>query len=526
MQLLPGRRGEVGRRREYTHRYRRAILIRRNQSLRLSVKGSRPRRQVIAPRGQNRQSGFPLSEGRPWCNGPVTAVALFTRDLRVHDNPVLAAAAADGPVVPLFVLDDALVARTPAGRRRFLQEALADLDAGLRRIGGRLVLRSGDVVAEVCRVVAETGATRVHVASDVTAYARRRERRLGAELVVSGAALHCHDQVHTVQAPGDLRPADRDHFSVFTPYWRRWAEAPLRAPAAVRRLTTPDVSSLPPLDPGTSDRAFPGGETAGRKRAQRWLRDRVEDYDDIHDDLAADATSHLSPYLHFGCLSATELVARARGDQAADHAANHAADHAGTQAFIRQLCWRDFHHQVLAARPDAAHTDLRSRGAWADDPGGLAAWAEGRTGLPIVDAGMRQLAVEGWMHNRARLITASFLSKSLGVDWRAGAAHFARHLLDADVANNTLNWQWVAGTGMDTRPNRVLNPLRQATRYDPAGEYVRRYVPELADLDDPAEVHRPWRLGTEELRRRGYPEPVVAVEGDKVASVRSATPLF
>jgi deoxyribodipyrimidine photo-lyase len=446
----------------------------------------------------------------------MVAVALFTRDLRVHDNPVLAAAAAGGPVVPLFVLDDAVVPRIAAGRMRFLREALADLDDGLRRIGGRLVLRSGDVVTEVCRVVAETGAARVHVAADVTAYARDRERRLASELAATGVTLHPHDQVHTVQAPGDLRPADRDHFSVFTPYWRRWTEAPLRAPAAVPRLTVPDADGLPLPGPDPSGDALPGGETAGRKRARRWLSQTVDDYEDVHDDLAADATSHLSPYLHFGCLSATELVARAtRG-------------HAGTgaQAFLRQLCWRDFHHQVLVARPDAAHTDLRPRGGWADDPGALAAWAEGRTGIPIVDAGLRQLAAEGWMHNRARLITAGFLTRTLGVDWRAGAAHFARHLLDADVANNVLNWQWAAGTGLDTRPNRVLNPLRQATRYDPAGEYVRRHVPELADLADPAEAHQPWRLGPEALRRRGYPEPIVEVGGGKVASMRGARPLF
>ncbi|GAA1987988.1 deoxyribodipyrimidine photo-lyase [Catenulispora subtropica] len=445
----------------------------------------------------------------------MTAVALFTRDLRVHDNPVLAAAAQD-PVVPLFVLDDAIASRIPETRMRFLSQALADLDEGLRRKGGRLVLRAGDVVEEVCRVVTETEATRVHVAADVTAYARDREQRLASELEAIGVALHRHEQVHTVQVPGEIRPADRDHFSVFTPYWRRWAEAPLRAPASVPRLTVPDVGSLPLPEAGTGENSLPGGETAGRERARRWLSRTVDDYEEVHDDLAADATSRLSPYLHFGCLSATELVARATRDHAGD----------GARAFIRQLCWRDFHHQVLAARPDAAHTDLRPRGEWIDDPDALAAWREGRTGIPIVDAGMRQLVAEGWMHNRARLITASFLTKSMGLDWRAGAAHFARHLLDADVANNTLNWQWVAGTGMDTRPNRVLNPLRQAARYDPEGEYVRRYVPELADLADAAEVHQPWRLGAEALTERGYPEPIVSVDGGKVASVRGATPLF
>jgi deoxyribodipyrimidine photo-lyase len=234
----------------------------------------------------------------------------------------------------------------------------------------------------------------------------------------------------------------------------------------------------------------------------------VNSYEDIHDDLAADATSKLSPYLHFGCVSATELAARAGRDHPGP----------GTEAFLRQLCWRDFHHQVLAARPDAPHTDLRPRGDWVTDPEALAAWAEGRTGIPIVDAGMRQLATEGWMHNRARLITASFLTKTLGLDWRQGAAHFAHHLLDADIANNVLNWQWVAGTGMDTRPNRVLNPLRQATRYDPTGAYVRRHLPELADLTDPTQLHQPWRLGPAALAQLNYPPPIVEVDGGRVLS--------
>lgn len=443
-------------------------------------------------------------------------VALFTRDLRVHDNPVLAAAVAaaasgDGLVVPLFVLDGGILPRISPPRRRFLEECLADLDGALRKLGGRLVLRSGDVVAEVCRVASEVGAVEVHAASDVTAYAQERQDALAAALRAQGAELHLHDQVHTIQPPGDLRPNDRDYFSVFTPYWRRWAEMPLRAPATAPHphlyLTLPDIDGLDvPAPKPESGAGLLGGETQGRKRAQQWLKKTVDDYDDIHDDLAADATSKLSPYLHFGCVSATELAARASRDHSG----------AGAEAFLRQLCWRDFHHQVLAARPDAAHTDLRPRGEWVEDPEALKAWREGCTGIPIVDAGMRQLAAEGWMHNRARLITAGFLTKTIGVDWRQGAAHFAYHLLDADVANNTLNWQWVAGTGMDTRPNRVLNPLRQAARYDPAGDYVRRYVPELAELPDVADVHQPWRLGPVSLRDLGYPAPIVEVENGRV----------
>jgi deoxyribodipyrimidine photo-lyase len=238
----------------------------------------------------------------------------------------------------------------------------------------------------------------------------------------------------------------------------------------------------------------PSGELTARPAVGRWLAEGVAAYEERNDDLAADATSRLSPWLHFGALSAYELVTRADRRRR------------GVEAFVRQLAWRDFHAQCLAARPDATRVDYRSRGDnWRRDDEELAAWQAGRTGYPIVDAGMRQLAAEGWMHNRARLITGSFLTKTLYLDWRLGAQHFADLLADGDVANNTMNWQWIAGTGTDTRPSRVLNPLRQAERYDPDGAYVRRYVPELAGIAGAA-VHRPWELADPPP---GYPPPIV-----------------
>ncbi|MGH9068547.1 MAG: cryptochrome/photolyase family protein, partial [Acidimicrobiales bacterium] len=239
----------------------------------------------------------------------------------------------------------------------------------------------------------------------------------------------------------------------------------------------------------------PGGEGAARDRVRAWVGRSLPGYEDHHDDLAGDATSRLSPYLHFGCVSPLELAGRAAGRP-------------GAEAFVRQLCWRDFHHQVTAAYPAVATADYRSRGDhWRDDPEAAEAWKAGRTGFPIVDAGMRQLAREGWMHNRARLVVASFLTKDLYLDWRIGAAHFLDWLVDGDIANNSGNWQWVAGTGNDTRPNRVLNPLRQAARYDPKGDYVRRHVPELGGVDGPA-VHEPWKLPGDRRRGLDYPPPI------------------
>lgn len=445
------------------------------------------------------------------------SVALFTGDLRVHDNPVLRAALTGAElVVPLFVLDSALAANgfLVPNRAAFLADCLADLDASLRSRGGRLVLRHGDVVEETCRVADEVDAGAVHIAGGVSGYATRREERLRSSLAHSRRELCVHDTVLTVVAPGGIvpsgtpRPADgsgRDHYAVFTPYFRRWrAEGVREAVAAPRRIPVPGIDSDPLPPPGSlaggrvSPGLPPGGESEGRARVRRWESGPLRDYEERHDDLAGDATSRLSPYLHFGCLSPVELTHRAtrRGG-------------AGADAFVRQLAWRDFHHQVLAARPSAAHDDYRPRGDhWRADAEETAAWRDGRTGYPIVDAAMRQLRHEGWMHNRGRLLTASFLSKTLYVDWRVGAAHFLDLLVDGDVANNQLNWQWVAGTGTDTRPNRVLNPLAQATRFDPDGAYVRRWIPELAGIDGPA-VHRPWRLPEDRRSRLDYPAPIV-----------------
>ncbi|MER0243593.1 deoxyribodipyrimidine photo-lyase [Streptomyces sp. HSW2009] len=439
------------------------------------------------------------------------SVVLFTADLRVHDHPPLRAAlAAAEQVVPLFVRDRAIAAAGFAApnREAFLRDCLTDLDAELRARGGRLVVRSGDVVAQTCRVAAQAGAGEVHVAAGVSDYAQRREERLRAALERDGRRLRVHDAVLTAVPPGAVTPSGgRDHFAVFTPYFRAWSRQslrdPLPAPRAVRVPDGLDSAPIPAADRvrGRSPGLAAGGERAGRRRLTNWRRSGLAAYATGHDDLPGDATSRLSPHLHFGTLSPIELIARARS-----------AGGAGAEDFVRQLCWRDFHHQVLAARPRCAREDYRPRDDhWRDaDTAGeeIAAWRAGRTGYPVVDAAMRQLAYEGWMHNRGRLLAASFLTKTLYVDWRIGARHFLDLLVDGDVANNQLNWQWVAGTGTDTRPGRVLNPVRQGRRFDPDGRYVRRWLPELAGLTGPA-VHAPWTRPAAERARYDYPEPIV-----------------
>ncbi|MFF3314414.1 cryptochrome/photolyase family protein [Streptomyces sp. NPDC003035] len=452
------------------------------------------------------------------------SVVLFTADLRLHDHPPLRAALRSAAsVVPLFVRDPAVdrAGFAAPNRLAFLADCLRDLDAGLRRRGGRLVVRTGEMVDEVCAVARETGAHEVHMSADVSAFAQAREERLRSALGADGRRLHVHDGVVTVLPPGAVTPAGSDHFAVFTPYFRRWVQErprdPLPAPRAVhvpevRSEEIPARSGAGPLSPGLP----PGGERAARERLTRWLARPVDAYEDRNDDLAADATSRLSPDLHFGALSAAEVVHRARSRGGA-----------GAEAFVRQLCWRDFHHQVLAARPRVAAEDYRTRhDRWrrgAEAEADLQAWKEGRTGYPVVDAAMRQLAHEGWTPGRARLLAASLLTKTLYLDWRTGARHFLDLLVDGDLANNQLNWQWMAGTGTDSRPNRVLNPVLQARRYDPDGAYVRRWVPELAGIAGPA-VHEPWRLTGPERVASGYPAPLVGL-ADGLARFRRARAL-
>ena len=433
-----------------------------------------------------------------------TAVVLFTRDLRLHDHPALDAAVEHAThVVPVFVLDDELLAGFGAPNRvAFLLEALADLRSSLASRGSGLVVRRGDTVAQVLRVAVETGARSINLSEDVSSFAQARQRRLSGAARERGILVQSFPGV-TVVPPGDVSPGGSGGpYRVFTPYWNRWRAAPRRtvlaAPASIPAARPVDDGALPgirDLTGGVIASNLPrGGETEGRSRLARWVRDGLADYDARRDDLAVEGTSGLSPYLHFGCLSPLEVAHRTTPEP-------------GGEAFVRQLCWRDFHHQLLDADPGIARRDLRPRhDRWRDDADALAAWKEGRTGYPIVDAGMRQLRAEGTMHNRARLVTASFLAKHLYLDWRLGAAHFAQHLVDGDVASNTGNWQWVAGTGADTRPNRVFNPTRQARRFDPDGAYVRRWVRELEGVDGP-DVHEPWRLG--HLRPAAYASPIV-----------------
>ena len=449
----------------------------------------------------------------------MTAIVWFRRDLRVHDHPALREALARHErVVPVFCLDERLLhGRHASGpRTQFLLECLADLDGALRERGSGLVLRRGAPERELAELARETGAEEVHFSSDVTPFARRRGRNVHDALSDAGVELHGHPGLAAIDDVGAPRTQGGKPYTIFTPFHRNWEgqprrealPAPRELPPLPSRLAKGRLPSLQALGLEQDVREpAPGGEQHGRRRMTDFLAADVRSYGQSRDALGEDSTSRLSPYLHFGCVSPRELETRLPGG-------------AGPEAFRRQLCWRDFHHHVLLHFPRNARSEFqqRYRGklAWSRSRRSFESWCDGRTGFPLVDAGMRQLRAEGWMHNRARLVVGSFLTKDLGIDWRWGERWFMRMLLDGDEANNNGNWQWIASVGTDPAPvfRRIYNPARQLDSYDPDGRYVRHYVPELANVPR-KHLGEPWTMPPELQREVGcvigedYPEPIV-----------------
>ena len=433
-------------------------------------------------------------------------LVLFTRDLRLSDHPALhEACATSDEVVPLFVLDPPLLATSP-NRARFLLEGLHDLNRRLERRSGRLVVRSGDPATTAVEVAREARCDHLVVTADVTETAQRRQRHLEASSRAAGVEFDTFPGNSVVEPGAVVTSTTGTAYKVFTPYHRAWEVAARRAvlPEPARVAVPDDVVSDPIPDPASvrpdaTDLPL-GGESDARRQLESFVRSDLARYGDARNDLAADLTSRLSPYLRFGFLSANEVVGCVDGRP-------------GGGAFVRQLAWRDFYRQLLWSDASLATKDLRP-GLPVEIPlldldEALERWKAGTTGLPLVDAGMRQLRREGWMHNRARMVVASFLTRRLGIVWQDGAAHFMRHLVDGDPANNAGGWQWTAGTGTDTRPVRTFNPVRQAERFDPNGDYIRRYVPELHDVPAPR-IFAPWKHeGLLDLTR--YPEPLIEV---------------
>ena len=449
----------------------------------------------------------------------MTSILWLRRDLRLRDHPALEAARADvDGMVPVFCFDDGLLkGRHASGpRTQFMLECLAELDAGLRDRDSRLYVRHGPPARELVALARDTGASAVHVSADVGPFARRRDAEVKRALAEIDVAFVAHPGLFAIDALEPLRTGSGRPYTVFTPFYKKWLTEPRREvtgaprtlPAPGRRAaagTLPTLEDLG-LEQEVSDPA-PGGEHAARDTLHRFLRGPVDDYADGHDTLTGEGISRLSPYLHFGCISPREI----------EHELGRSE---GAQAFRRQVCWRDFYAHVLGHFPRNAHSEFqdRYRGAikWSYAEKRFAAWCEGRTGYPVVDAGMRQLRREGWLHNRARLVVGSFLTKDLGIDWRWGERFFMRLLLDGDEASNNGNWQWIASVGVDPAPafQRIFNPARQLEKFDAEGAYVREYVPELRDVPI-RYLAEPWTMPGEVQEQVGcrigtdYPGPIV-----------------
>ena len=450
-------------------------------------------------------------------------VVVFERDLRLADHEALAQAAANGAVLPLFVLDEPLRAALGSAQKWWLHHSLAALDAGLADAGNRLVLASGaDRAATVIALCLAAGIRRVAWTARHGVFGRMNDHELAAALKSAGLACSIHPG-QLLHDPARVRTGGGNAFRVYSPFWRAISDDPfpkstLPAPEQIAALEgvnseTLDDWRLLPRDPdwaGGIAAEWCPGEAGAHERLRDFLDGPILGYAGDRDRPDRLSTSRLSPHLAFGEISPRQIVAAvARTTRGAP---------ADREKFLKELAWREFAYHLLAQAPDLATRNFNpafDAFAWRDDDANFAAWSCGMTGYPIVDAGMRELWQTGWMHNRVRMIAASFLSKHLLIDWRRGERWFRDTLVDADPANNAASWQWVAGSGADAAPYfRIFNPVLQGEKFDPDGAYVRRFVPELANM--PVRwLHKPWQAPHDVLREAGvtlgrtYPHPVV-----------------
>ena len=426
------------------------------------------------------------------------ALHWFRRDLRLSDNTALAAAAAEGAVVPLYILDPAELDRMGDRQRAYLLATLEVLQADLRATGSRLIVRRGPIAPELDAVLRESRADRLFfnrayepAERERDAAAEKRVRAMGVEVRSFG-----DDMIHQ---PEEVLKADGKPYLVFTPYSRAWMTTKRLAARGAVRLQAVPPESWPKSVPLPTWRELggkldidlpPAGEAAAQQRLAEFARDDVRAYAQARDFPAVAGTSRLSPHLRFGAVSPRQVLAAIEKSGAG----------AGAETFRSEIIWRDFYRQILWHFPEVERHTFRpayDKLRWDNDQKRFAAWCEGRTGYPIVDAGMRQLAQTGWMHNRVRMIVASFLCKDLLVSWQWGERYFMEKLLDGDLASNNGGWQWSAGTGTDAQPwFRIFNPTAQAQRFDPEGGYIRRWVPEAESRDYPPPL-------VEHARQRG-----------------------
>ncbi len=452
----------------------------------------------------------------------------FTRDLRLSDHPALCAAARRGPVVPVFILqpDDALGWPLGGASKWWLAQSLRALGRDLESLGSRLVVRRGEPVKVLAALARESGADAVYWSRAYEPELARAQDEAREALEAGGVSVKRFGG-RIMFEPEDVKTGSGAPYKVFTPFYRAilsrgGPSQPLTAPDSLRAPETwPESEALESwgLEPTKPDwsgglrATWTPGEQGARDRLAWFLENAASDYDTLRDRPDMDGTSRMSPYLTFGEISPRQIwhIAQARADEGE-------CGENGIRSFLSEVVWREFSYHLLFHWPDLPDTSWKPEFRdfpWAEDKEGLRTWQRGQTGYPIVDAAMRQLYEIGWMHNRCRMITASFLIKDLLVPWQDGEAWFWDTLVDADLASNSAGWQWTAGSGADAAPYfRVFNPVRQGEKFDPKGEYVRRWVPELAKL--PAKhIHAPWDAPADVLRDAGvrlgetYPEPIV-----------------
>ena len=429
----------------------------------------------------------------------MTAVWWVRRDIRLADNGALQSAAARGPVVPLFVWEDNLLAGAGDFRRAFLFDALNSLDDS---VGRALIYRDGpaeQAVPEFCRLV---GADTVHITEDFAPWGRERDTRVEKALAAVGVRLVRADTPYVI-TPGTVRKDDGTPLKVFTPFYKRWLTHDWKSfpDSTVEYADHRDLCVGSRRKTGWQAAApQPASEAAAWERFDQWSARAMDSYKDERNNPAIDGTSMMSPYLKFGIVHPRQLLSRLGASPGADH-------------FRSEIAWREFYADVLFHQPHTAWKNLQPKmdaiTIDTDDAARerFAVFCRGETGYPIVDAGIRQMLGTGWMHNRVRMIVASFLVKDLHLPWQWGAKFFMEHLVDGDIASNNHGWQWTAGTGTDAAPYfRVFNPTSQGEKFDPTGDYVRRFVRELADVDT-KHIHDPSGLGL--LAPSDYPAPMV-----------------
>lgn len=469
-----------------------------------------------------------------------TAIVWFRNDLRIHDHPALATALATADtVIPLFILNEDILngRHSSSNRNRFLLECLTDLKHNLQKRGTDLIVRSGSPDLILKELSREVSAEAIYYTADYSPYAIKRDKTVKAALQSAGVDFHSFPGRLAVSAMDKVQTKAGTPHKVFTPYYKNWlqverrklAELPDSFPPLPSKLMKGSFAAIEShIDHAyLSPNAIKGGETNARKRLQIFISEAINTYHETNNNLGLHGTSRLSSYLHFGCLSPVEIERLL-------------PDTPGATAWRRQLAWRDFYHYILFYFPQNAHQEFQDRYRnlkWETSDAALMAWEEGRTGYPVVDASMRQLRQEGWMHNRARLIVGSFLTKDLGLDWRLGEQHFMRWLIDGDEANNNGNWQWIASVGVDPAPlfRRLYNPTTQQIKFDPNATYVHTFVPELSKVPKQY-ISEPWKM-PEQIQVESncfigttYPQPIVdhklarAATLERYYGAASATP--